>query len=195
MISGIEVGSNRVRLGIVTYSAKATAHVYLDSFDNKKDLLNFVKILPYRKGGTQTGAALNFTRENVFVKNRGSRKDKGVQQVAVVITDGKSDDDVSRAAAELRRTGVTIYSVGIKNATKEELVKIVSHPPNKHIFMVNDFTKLRSVEQTLQKILCQDIVHQAITVQTRRTNIKEGLDHCRHNLCTDLQMWTLIIDV
>ncbi|XP_040899842.1 collagen alpha-6(VI) chain-like isoform X2 [Toxotes jaculatrix] len=174
IVSGLEVGQSRVRVGIVLYSDIPKALVYLDNFNDKKEMLNFIKILPYRGGGTNTGAAINFTRESVFIKERGCRKDKGVQQVAVVITDGESQDDVSKAAADLRRAGVTVYSVGIKDANQVQLAAMASHPPNKHMFIVDTFDKLKTLEQSLQKTLCHNIFRQAISVNTRRTGIKEG---------------------
>ncbi|KAK2909653.1 collagen alpha-6(VI) chain-like isoform X2 [Channa argus] len=174
IVNGLEVNTNRVRVGIVTYNDKPTAQIYLDSFDDKDDLLNFIKLLPYNGGGTNTGAAINFTRQNVFTEKRGSRKDKGVQQVAVVITDGESQDNVSKAAANLRREGVTVYAVGIKGANEEQLVQIASYPSTKHVYNVESFTKLKALDQGLQKALCQNILHQAVAVNTRRGEIKEG---------------------
>ncbi|KAM3613790.1 uncharacterized protein V6R79_005100 [Siganus canaliculatus] len=174
VVSGMEVGPNRVRVGIVMYNDRPTAQVYLDSFNLKSELLEFIKILPYRGGGTNTGAALKFTKDNVFVKRRGSRKDKGVQQVAVVITDGESQDKVATAAADLRRDGVTVYAVGVKNANEAELKSIASYPTNKHMFIVDSFAKLKPLEQSLQKIVCQNIIRQAITINTRRSGIKDG---------------------
>lgn len=174
MVSGLEVGPTRVRVGIVMYRDRPTAQVYLDSFNDKKELLKFIQILPYHGGGTKTGAALNFTKNHVFIKERGSRREKGVQQVAVVITDGKSQDDVSKAAAGLRRDGVTVYAVGVKDANRTQLVDMASHPPNKHMFVVDSFEKLKSLEQSLQKIVCQNILHRAVLEDSRRDDIKEG---------------------
>ncbi|XP_039662109.1 collagen alpha-6(VI) chain [Perca fluviatilis] len=174
MVNVLEVSQSKVRVGIVTYNTKATAQVYLDSFDDKNDLLNFIKILPYHEGGTHTGEALKFTQERVFIDKRGSRKDKGVQQVAVVITDGESQDNVSTAAYNLRRDGVTIYAIGVENANEAQLVEMASYPPHKHKFIVDSFAKLKSLEQSLQKTMCQNILQQAFSVSTRTTAIKEG---------------------
>nr|XP_046254472.1 collagen alpha-6(VI) chain isoform X2 [Scatophagus argus] len=174
IVSGLEVSPARVRVGIVMYNDRPTAQVYLDSFTDKNELLKFIKILPYRGGGTNTGAALNFTQENVFIKQRGSRKEKGIQQVAVVITDGESQDDVSTAAAYLRRAGVTVYAVGVKDANEVQLKQIASYPTNKHMFIVDSFSKLKSLEQSIQKVMCLNILRQAVTITTRRTGIKEG---------------------
>lgn len=175
IVNGLDVGQKRVRVGVVVYSDRASARIYLDSFNDKDELLRFVKILPYHGGGTNTGAALNYTREKVFIKQRGSRKDSGIQQVAVVITDGKSQDSVSVEAAELRRAGVTVYAVGVKDADKDELREIATYPYDKHMFIVDSFEKLKPLEQSLQKSLCHNIIHQAVSVNTRRTGIKEGL--------------------
>ena len=168
-VSGFEIGPTKVRVGIVMNNDVPKAQVYLNTFDNKTELLGFIKILPYRGGGTKTGAALNFTRENVFIAAKGSRLGKGVQRVAVVITLGDSKDDVSRAAALLRRDGVTVYSVGVQNANRTKLVEMASHPANKHIFTVDSFVKLNSLEQNLQKILCVNILHQAISVRDEKS--------------------------
>ncbi|XP_045899718.1 collagen alpha-6(VI) chain-like isoform X5 [Micropterus dolomieu] len=174
IVSGLTVGPARVRVGIVTYSDKPTAHVYLKTFNDKRDILRFIKILPYSGGGTNTGAALNFTREEVFIAKRGSRVD--VQQVAIVITDGRSQDSVSEAAIALRRAGVTIYAIGIENADEAELLEMASHPPHQHIFNENSFTKLNPLKQRLQKTLCSNIIHQAVTVGTSRTDVKEACE-------------------
>ena len=174
LVKGLDVGLNQVRVGIVLYSDKATAHVYLNSFDNKDEILEFIKILPHRGGGTLTGAALKFAKENVFVQDKGSRLGLGIQQVAVVITDGESQDEVSPAATALRRAGVTVYAVGVKNANIEELKAIASHPPKSHMFNVDSFAKLGSLERTLRKSLCYNILHSAASDTHRKYSIKTG---------------------
>ncbi|XP_041843639.1 collagen alpha-6(VI) chain-like isoform X2 [Melanotaenia boesemani] len=174
IVSGLEISPKKVRVGIVMYNVRPTAQVYLNTFSDKKELLKFIKILPYTGGGTRTGDALKFAREKVFIKEKGSRKDKGVQQVAVVITDRESQDNVSQPAADLRRAGVTVYSIGVQDANEVELKQIASHPPNKHVFVVDSFTKLKSLKKSMQKVICNNIIHQSFTVINRRTGIKEG---------------------
>nr|XP_040020900.1 collagen alpha-6(VI) chain-like isoform X1 [Gasterosteus aculeatus aculeatus] len=174
LVSGLEVGTSRVRVGIVTYNERATAQVYLNSFNDKSELLKFIKMLPYQGGGTYTGAALEFALREVFIPQRGGRRAKGIQQVAVVITDGESQDNVSTAAANLRREGITVYALGVKDANDAQLVAMASYPPHKHKFTVDSFAKLKSVEQSLQKLLCNNILRQAVSINTRRTGIKDG---------------------
>ena len=178
IVSSLDVRPNKVRVGIVTYNEESTPQVYLDTFNNREEILQFINILPYRGGGTNTGAALTFTLNNTFIEEKGSRKSKGVQQVAVVITDGKSQDSVHEAAIRLRREDVTVYSVGIKDANMEELRDMASHPIDRHVFNVNSFTELKSLKHSLQKVICENIIDQAVKVSARESEAKKGLNHC-----------------
>ncbi|XP_034553245.1 collagen alpha-6(VI) chain [Notolabrus celidotus] len=177
VVSSLEVSPVNVRVGIVTYNESPRAQVYLDTLQDKAELLQFIKLLPYYRGlnvlqQANTGAALNFTREQVFIKERGRRK--GVQQVAMVITNGGSNDAVREAAITLRKAGVTIYAVGIENANETELMGMASEPSSRHVFIESSFARLKSLQQSLQKILCSNIIRKAITEGSSRRDIKEA---------------------
>ncbi|KAM9309153.1 collagen alpha-6(VI) chain-like [Pholidichthys leucotaenia] len=172
-VSSLEIGLNKVQVGIVMYSDTPKAEVYLNDSDKKDKLLNSINNLPYHGGGTKTGAALKVARENVFIKSKGSRIDKSIQQVAVVITDGESEDNVSKAAADLRGAGVTVYAVGVKNANMTELKQMASHPTEEHMFSVDSFAELKRLQKKLQKMICYNIQAEAVSSE-RRSGIKEG---------------------
>ncbi|KAM3614607.1 uncharacterized protein V6R79_016766 [Siganus canaliculatus] len=159
-VSGLDVGPSRVQVGIVTYNERARAESYLNTFTSKQELLQFIKMLPYSRGGTMTGAALKFTQAEIFSEKRGQRK--GVQQVAVVITDGESGDDVSEAAQNLRGAVSVVYAVGVRDAVKSELNEIASYPDFRHVFTVDNFTGLKPLQQRLQQTLCSNILQSAI---------------------------------
>ncbi|XP_057689800.1 collagen alpha-6(VI) chain isoform X1 [Corythoichthys intestinalis] len=174
IVSGLDVSPTKVQVGIVMYSKQARAQFFLNTFDDKREMLDYIKMMPYSGGGTNTGAALNFTREQVFTKEKGCRKHKEVQQVAVVITDGKSQDDVGPAALELRRAGIKIYAIGVKDANLQQLEQMASYPPSKHIFMVDSFTKLQTLEKELQGVVCHNILREAISDKVIKDTIREG---------------------
>ncbi|XP_036431055.1 LOW QUALITY PROTEIN: collagen alpha-4(VI) chain [Colossoma macropomum] len=163
-ISGLDVGRDKVRIAIVHYSDVPRADVYLNTFDDKSEILQYVKTLSYGRGKTNTGAALKFAKDQVFTKARGSRTDEYVQQIAVVITDGKSSDDFSGPAAELRRSGVKVFALGIKNVNVDDLKKISSYPPRKYVFNVESFTKLNALSNMLTKSLCRNIEHDVLMI-------------------------------
>ncbi|KAI4876762.1 hypothetical protein NFI96_017996, partial [Prochilodus magdalenae] len=172
-ISGLDVGMDKVRVAIVHYSDVPRADVYLNTFSDKSEILQYVKTLSYGRGKTYTGAALQFAKDQVFTKSRGSRRDEHVQQIAVVITDGKSSDDFSGPAAELRRSGVTVFALGIKNVNVEDLKKISSYPPRKFVFNVESFTKLNSLSSMLTKSLCGDI-QDVLTFVQKNSTLQKG---------------------
>uniref|UniRef100_A0A671U572 VWFA domain-containing protein n=1 Tax=Sparus aurata TaxID=8175 RepID=A0A671U572_SPAAU len=161
LVNQMNFGASAYRLGLAQYARDVRVEFLLKAHQTKEVYLSAIRL--FRQRGTNTGAALNYARDNVFIKARGSRKEQGVQQVAVVITDGKSQDDVSTAAADLRRAGVTIYAIGVKEANKALLDQMASYPHNKHVFNVDNFEKLKGLELSLQKSLCHNIIQQAIS--------------------------------
>lgn len=172
VISSLETGPFNIRVGIVTYNDVPTAHISLNSFRDKADILQFISFLPYRQGGKNTGAALHFTLKNIFTEKKGSRKD--VPKVAVVITDGESQDNVTEPAIALRRAGVTVFAVGIKDASKAELLEMASYP--KFIFTVDSFIKLKPLKETLQATLCNTIIQIGVQDKESDAETKEGLN-------------------
>ncbi|KAM9723785.1 collagen alpha-6(VI) chain [Menidia menidia] len=176
VVNSLEISSTQVQVGIVLYESKPTPLAYLNSFGNKKDLLDFIKALPYRGGGTNTGMALQFARENVFIRERGSRRDKGVQQVAVIITDGESQDKVGKAAADLRRAGVTVYSVGVRNADQAELREMASYPASQHVFFVDSFGLLKTLQQSLNRVICTNILTKVVGKKVTKKKNKQACE-------------------
>lgn len=53
---------------------------------------------------------MTFIQENSFSPQSGSRP--GVPRVVVLVTDGKSQDDVIPAARSLRDSGVEVFAIG-----------------------------------------------------------------------------------
>ncbi|XP_019212169.1 collagen alpha-4(VI) chain [Oreochromis niloticus] len=181
VISVLETGPSKIRVGIVTYNDVPTPHAYLNMFGDKDDILKFINILPYRQGGTKTGAALHFALKNIFTEEKGSRKD--VPKVAVVITDGESQDNVKEPAIALRRAGVTVFAVGIKEANKAELLEMASYPKSKFVFTVDSFVKLKPLKETLQATLCNTIIQ--IGVQDRESDA-ETKEACKEKDQADI---------
>ncbi|KAG7336265.1 hypothetical protein KOW79_000958 [Hemibagrus wyckioides] len=158
MISGLEIGSDSVRVGMVLYSDTPAAEFYLNTFDKKDEILQYIKLLPFRGGESSTSKALKFAREKLFTKDTGSRHDLGVQQIAVVITEGDSRDNVTLEAEKLRKSGVQVYALGVMKDNGTHLKEIASYPPERFMFSVESFAKINTMEKVLTKTLCNNIV-------------------------------------
>ncbi|KAF4106106.1 hypothetical protein G5714_013768 [Onychostoma macrolepis] len=181
-IGGLDVGEGKIKIAVVLYSDFPRADVYFNTFKDKSDILRYISSMPYGRGKTYTGAALKFAKEHVFTKARGSRRDQHVQQVAVVITDGKSTDNVANAAAALRRSGVTVFALGIKDTEEDDLREIASYPHKKFVFNVEGFDKLNSLSNILTKTLCNEITASIIP----RASQSFVLQDCKKTMKADI---------
>ncbi|KAM9488327.1 collagen alpha-6(VI) chain [Clarias gariepinus] len=173
MINGLEITSDGVRVGMVLYSDTPTADFYLNTFDNKDDILQYIKLLPFKGGESKTSKALKFAKDKLFTNETGSRRDVGVQQIAVVITEGDSLDNVTKQATELRRSGVQVYALGVTKDNVEQLKEIASYPPARFVFSVENFARLNKMEKILRKTLCNNVVRSAVDKSVRYT-LKQG---------------------
>lgn len=175
-IGSLSIHPDVVRVGLVFYSDEPRLEFALDAFQNPAQILEHLDKLAYRerRGKTKTGTALGFLREKVFIREKGSRSEQGVQQVAVVITESFSQDNVSRPASLLRRAGVTIYAVGIQHDSESmDLEKIASYPPWKHVIPL-DYLQLANVGSKIKNQLCPEIVGTRAFVSGMGRALQEG---------------------
>ncbi|XP_077159547.1 collagen alpha-4(VI) chain-like isoform X2 [Paroedura picta] len=177
-INSLTIGPNMVQVALVLYSDKPTLKFTLDTFEDRLEILNYLLKLPYSGGQPYTGAALDFLREKVFTKEKGSRRDQGVQKVAVVITDSYSVDEIRESASKLRRDDVIVYAVGIKNYPENTLLKqIASYPPRKHVFSMDLFLQPLEDNWKITDRLCYEIVEQALAVPAWTRSVKEACEN------------------
>uniref|UniRef100_A0A3B4FZ66 VWFA domain-containing protein n=1 Tax=Pundamilia nyererei TaxID=303518 RepID=A0A3B4FZ66_9CICH len=88
----------------------------LNSYKTAQGVLAHIKAMSYRGGGTRTGLGLDFLIHTHLTAASGSRAADGVAQVVVVLTDGRSQDDVAEPAQVLRMAGVEMFAVGVQDA-------------------------------------------------------------------------------
>ena len=149
VIETLSVDDKRDRVSVVQYSREPAVQFYLNTYTTKDDILDAVRGLRHKGGRPlNTGAALQYLRDNVFTSSAGSRLGEGVPQVLLLISGGRSFDSVSAPASALKQLGVLTFAIGTRNADRTELQKI-SHGPG-HSLTVSDFADLPSVQQQLQ---------------------------------------------
>ncbi|XP_072582899.1 collagen alpha-4(VI) chain-like [Vulpes vulpes] len=166
-VSSLNVHPDGVRIGLAFYSEEPRLEFSLDTFQTPAKMLEHLDKLTYRRrsGRTKTGAALDFLRNEVFVEERGSRSKQGVLQMAVVITEGFSQDQLSEPASLLRRAGVTIYVVGTHRASEsKDLENIASYPPWKHVISLESFLQLSVVGSKIKNQLCPETVDTSVSI-------------------------------
>lgn len=60
------------------------------------------------------GLALTYILENSYKPESGSRA--GVPKIGILITDGKSQDDVKPPAKRLREAGIELFAIGMRQS-------------------------------------------------------------------------------
>uniref|UniRef100_A0A096LY77 Matrilin-1 n=1 Tax=Poecilia formosa TaxID=48698 RepID=A0A096LY77_POEFO len=154
IIDKLEVSEKNAHVGLVQYSSTVKTEFPLGQYNNKKALKEAVKKMDYMERGTMTGLALHHTADNVFNIAQGARP--GVQKVAIVFTDGRSQDYIGDAAKKAKNLGLEMYAVGVGNALESELKQIASEPIGDHYFYTADFKAMSEIAKKLQINKCND---------------------------------------
>ncbi|XP_012717523.2 collagen alpha-1(XII) chain isoform X4 [Fundulus heteroclitus] len=155
MVGVFDIGPDRVQIGLAQYSGDPKTEWHLNAHPTRDSLLEAVNKLPYKGGNTLTGLALNFILEKNFKESVGMRP--AARKIGVLITDGKSQDDVIIASQSLRDQGIELYAIGVKNADENELRSIATDPDEIHMFNVADFSFLLDIVDNLSDNLCNSV--------------------------------------
>ncbi|CAI5656621.1 unnamed protein product [Oreochromis niloticus] len=152
-----QVGGERFKFALVQYNSRPHTEFQLNSYKTAQGVLAHIKAMSYRGGGTRTGLGLDFLIHTHLTAASGSRAADGVAQVVVVLTDGRSQDDVAEPAQVLRMAGVEMFAVGVQDAVDWELREMASQPQSTHVFSVDTFPALQSIIQDLVVGLCDAV--------------------------------------
>ncbi|KAM6179728.1 vitrin isoform 2-T2 [Erethizon dorsatum] len=143
-----EISDTDTRIGAVQYTYEQRLEFGFDKYHTKADILNAIKSVGYWSGGTSTGAAIHYALEQLFKKSKPNK-----QKLMILITDGRSYDDVRIAAMAAHQKGVITYAIGVAWAAQDELDIIATHPARDHSFFVDEFDNLyKSVPKIIQNI-------------------------------------------
>lgn len=148
MVERLNVSEKGDHVSVVQYSRDPEAHFYLNTYSRKEDVLDTLRGLMHKGGRPlNTGAALQYVRDNVFTASSGSRLVEGVPQSLILLSGGKSFDNVDTPASSLKELGVLIFAIGSRSSDSRELQKISNEPS--YALSVSDFADLPSVQQQL----------------------------------------------
>lgn len=160
VIEMLPIGPNNTRVAIVTYADYPQLQFHLDRYSAKPDLRAAVEEIRQRGGfKTISGDAIRFVRRNVFEVGLRSRPvGVNVARVAVVITDGRSDNRKATVIeADLaKQEGVKMLLVGVgKHVDLEELKDIGSLPSEEYTFLIDNFAGLAGIRDSVVTKACR----------------------------------------
>ncbi|TTT46706.1 Collagen alpha-1(XII) chain [Bagarius yarrelli] len=165
LVKSFDIGPGKVQISLVQYSRDPHTEFYLNTHHNLDAVIKAVRTFPYRGGSTNTGKAMTYVRERIFVSNRGARTN--VPRVTILITDGKSSDAFKDPATRLRDSDVEIFAVGVKDAVRSELEAIANPPAKTHVYTVEDFDAFQRISKELTQSICLRIEQELLKIKQR----------------------------
>jgi collagen type XII alpha len=152
------VDSGNVRFAVSLYNHAVYNYFYLNTHTTAAQMILDIDTTPLPiSGGTDTGLALEHLHSQVFLALMGDRS--AAPNLAIVITDGKSSDNIATVthASILKQQGVHIIAIGIGSTTDiTELHQIASDPTYENVFNVNDFHGLLTIEALIEQKFIED---------------------------------------
>ncbi len=157
VVGKLNVGPDKDRVSVVQYGRDAEVTFYLNTYTTREDILSSVRGLEHRGGRPlNTGAALQYVRDNVFTDSSGSRRVQGVPQLLILLNGGRSSDSVDSPASALRQQGIFAIGIGTRNSDSSELEKISYEP--EYALSVSEFTDLPGVQERLSSVMSTVLV-------------------------------------
>ena len=112
-VEEIDVDSGVARIGLLLFSDNIKLEFNLNEYSTRLDIIEHVQRIPYTRGSTNTAAALQYARNNMFTQSNGDRSN--ARNVAFLITDGQSNnrENTMRQAKEMKDTGIHLFVAGV----------------------------------------------------------------------------------
>ncbi|XP_053381096.1 uncharacterized protein LOC123552975 [Mercenaria mercenaria] len=155
VVDGFMISPVETQVGVVTYSSHAHVEFDLNDHRSKADVQNAIDNIPRNTGSTATDEGIDKALYQVFNPSYGARPN--VVKVLVVITDGRSDDDLNtkHAADRVHANAIVTFSVGVGGTVvKKELDTIATDPDCTHAYTVSSFEEIKFMKEEIQKATC-----------------------------------------
>ncbi|XP_066271290.1 cartilage matrix protein-like [Branchiostoma lanceolatum] len=136
IVDDLPIHTGLTRIGLVQYSDTPSDVVFLKDYESKAGISEAIDGLSYLGGATFTGEAIDHTRTISFSQSNGNRDH--IPDSLVVLTDGKSSDDISFPSLSARQKGVNVFVVGVGDDLDGETLRGIAGDPNKVLTVPND---------------------------------------------------------
>lgn len=142
-VKQIEIGPKKAQVALIQYSTEPTPEFLLNKYSLKDEIMNHLNNVKLKGGLTvNTGAALNYVKNNVFTASSGSRALQGVPQMLILLSGRKSNDEIVNPVNGLRNAGIVLFGVGVNNADRLEIEQLA--PRAKYFIKeISDFPHVR----------------------------------------------------
>jgi hypothetical protein len=151
------IGSNQVQVGLMVYSNGIRDQFRLNDHTSVQDIQNAIQGIEYPGGFTYTGKAITQARTVGFSEDFGSRpRSTGTIHIMIVVTEGRSYDDIITPTREAIMKGIEVLFVGVGNKTNNNELLAAAGTSSAHF--AYDFESLQQLVTPLYKKTCDTII-------------------------------------
>ncbi|KAK7899144.1 hypothetical protein WMY93_019997 [Mugilogobius chulae] len=154
VIEGLDVGPNATRVGVVNYASRVKNEVSLKTHKTKAGLVKAVTKIEPLSTGTMTGLAIQFSLNVAFSEAEGARKSNEISKVAIIVTDGRPQDNVKDVAQRARDAGIEIFAIGVGRVDMSTLKQMASDPLDDHVDYVESYSVIEKLTKKFQEAFC-----------------------------------------
>jgi len=141
----------QTHIGFVVFSTNSQVVLNFKTYFDQKSVENAIDGVQYLGGNTNIGAGLRLVKKELF--DATSRTN--VPHILIVLTSGKSTEDVITPSKALRDSGVTVFCIGIgKMYNEKELDEIATDPDASHV-LTADVARLGLVIKAVKGNICK----------------------------------------
>ncbi|KAM5227755.1 integrin alpha-M-like [Ctenodactylus gundi] len=148
---------SKTLFSLMQYSNEFRTHFTFNDFKKNPNPESLVRPIKQLFGSTYTATGIHKVIRELFHRVNGARGN--AVKILVVITDGvKYGDplDYEDVIPEADQKGIIRYVIGVGDAfhlqkSRAELETIASKPPHDHVFQVNNFEALKTIQNQLQE--------------------------------------------
>lgn len=149
-----DIGPKFIQVGVVQYSDYPVLEIPLGTHESTEKLIREMESIHYLGGNTRTGRAIQFAFDHLFAKSS-----RFLTKIAVVLTDGKSQDEVKDVAAEARKNKITLFAIGVGSEIEEDELKAIANKPSStYVFYVEDYIAISRIKEVIKQKLCEESV-------------------------------------
>ncbi|XP_075284352.1 uncharacterized protein LOC142362173 [Opisthocomus hoazin] len=149
-----KIGPEGTQVAVAQYSEEPRAAFHFNQHRDRNSALKAIKGLHYAGGNTKTGRGIAYMLKELFQSSRGMRPD--FPHMLVLMTDGRSQDDVVPPARVAHALGIRIIAVGVSGADPVELNSILLQQNLQNVFYVSTFDDFPQILQELIEVICSD---------------------------------------
>ncbi|XP_034296076.1 von Willebrand factor A domain-containing protein 2 isoform X5 [Pantherophis guttatus] len=134
LCDALDISPEKVRVGAIQFSNTPHLEFPLDAYFTKHEIKDQLKKIMFKGGRTETCLALDHILQQGF---RGGRN-SSVSQILIILTDGRSQYNVSTLAQQIKEKGIAVFAIGVNYPRWEELYALASEPVEHYTLFAED---------------------------------------------------------